>query len=87
MRSFVLPAVAALLLPMPALAADDNSSQANERRICKIMPRIGSRLNPRRICLTRNEWDQVASESRRVLGEFVQRSTTGSLAANAGKPK
>ena len=88
MRAFILPAMAALLLPASNLAAAEPKAPApKEKLICKEFPRIGSRLNPRRYCLTRNEWDLVAFESRRVLGEFVHRSTRAAPATSAGPAK
>jgi hypothetical protein len=88
MRSLILSTMAALLFPISSLAASEQEAPAaKEKLICKEFPRIGSRLSPRRYCLTRNEWDLVAFESRRVLGEFVQRSTTAAPATSAGTPK
>ena len=88
MRAFNLSIMAALLLPTAVLAATEPNAKAFDKKlICKEFPRIGSRLNPRRYCLTRNEWDLVAFESRRVLGEFVHRSTTAAPAPPAGTPK
>ena len=88
MRAFILSAMAALLLPISGLAASEPKPAApKEKLICKEFPRIGSRLNPRRYCLTRREWDLVAFQSRQVLGEFVHRSTTAAPATSGPMPK
>ncbi|MFN3944897.1 MAG: hypothetical protein ACK4K7_08200 [Allosphingosinicella sp.] len=68
---------------VPVFAGQGNGSEeANERRICKTLVKVGTRLNGRRYCLTRNEWDQVAWEARRVTGEIVDRAMS-----QGGAPK
>lgn len=80
--AFALAAAAAVAAG-PVVAHQGTDEAVSERRICKTLTKVGTRLNGRRYCLTRNEWDQVAWEARRVTGEFVDRA----IAQGAGTAK
>jgi hypothetical protein len=51
----------------PAAASTDN------RRVCRVISQVGSRLGSRRVCGTQAEWDDVDSEARRTMAEGRQR--------------
>jgi hypothetical protein len=88
MRILLFPLGIVAASGVPALAqqqAEDEASVVKERRVCKIMTRVGTRLNGQRVCLTRNEWDQVSWEARRVTREVVDRATAQGGIGEAGK--
>lgn len=42
-------------------------SNADERKICEEEEQIGSRLNVRRVCATRSEWQRRRLEDRQTI--------------------
>ena len=53
----------------------EDLTNANNEVICqRIPPPTGSRIGPRRICKTQNEWDRINRESRLVVEEAQSRS-------------
>lgn len=76
----------------PALALDNpqsgtsTTSQASERRICKLEdPPIGSRLQARRTCMTAAQWRERDEAVRRDAQDTMDdASRTGSVNSEAG---
>jgi hypothetical protein len=64
----LLAAQAPSVEPAPPAAAS-----TDERRICRTIRQVGSRLGSRRICGTQAEWDNADSEARRTMAEGQQR--------------
>ena len=44
---------------------------------CKFEPVVGSKFR-RKICMTQDQWDQMADESRKRTGDIQRRKNTGS---------
>lgn len=53
------------------------SEQALDQQVCKRDTAIGSRVQKRRICMTRREWVRLENGTREDMGEFLKRSTAG----------
>jgi hypothetical protein len=75
-RAFVtaaLLATAASSIPVQAqLQQPPIPTTQNDRRICRPVSRIGSRLARTVTCHTQTEWDEIAAESRRTA-DRIQR--------------
>ena len=69
-------AVAATAQPAAAPAAVEEDGQ--QKVVCRTITEIGSRLNRRRVCRTKAEWDELEVQTRQVV-ERVQmnKQTTG----------
>ena len=65
-----IPAAAQTAAPAPGTDTDINS-----RRICRVTPRIGSRLGGTRTCRTKAEWDAADRENRDAVNRY-QRTTS-----------
>ena len=84
MRLFVI--AAALIVPTAALAQQvpaQPSAAATDpaKKICKRVDTTGTRLDRKKVCATRKEWDEVARKGR----EFTERIQQG--AGRAGMPQ
>lgn len=81
-RAFVtaaLLAAAASSFPVQAQVQQQTSpTTQNERRICRTINRVGSRLARTVTCKTQTEWDEIAAESRRTA-DRIQRVTSACL--------
>ena len=49
-------------------------AQKPEKKICKRVGQIGSRINSGKICLTRAEWEKIGDDNRK---EFDDKGSTG----------
>jgi hypothetical protein len=87
-RGFVMLAVPLAIIAVPAWAqrSQQDQSQANERRICRMMDRPGSLAGSRRVCLTRAEWELAATEQQRVGQQIVRNSDGCAMRAEGGTP-
>ena len=47
------------------------------RVVCVNITEIGSRLNRRRVCRTKAEWDDLAAQTRNTIDRVQQVKTTG----------
>jgi hypothetical protein len=63
-----------LLLLIPALAAAGQAAAAPKHGptnpndiICRDLPLSGSRLDSRRVCMTRQQWDDQRREARETI--------------------
>ncbi|MBV9882632.1 MAG: hypothetical protein JO276_06450 [Sphingomonadaceae bacterium] len=65
------PAVAQTGSPGPT---GDSAADAS-RRICRVTPRVGSRLGGTRTCRTKAEWDAADRENREAVNRY-QRTTS-----------
>jgi hypothetical protein len=76
MKKLALAALAATLAAAPVFAADTPASKPKQvdpnKKICREVPEIGSRLNSTRVCHTAAEEEQ-ARQNRRQFVEEVQR--------------
>lgn len=76
-----IPAVAAcVIVASPAIAqtTDSQAAQAQPAKaklICEKEQETGSRLGGRRVCHTKEEWDQIRAETRQNLEKIQQQST------------
>ena len=87
-RGFVMLAVPLAMISVPAGAqrSQQDQSQANERRICRMMDRPGSLAGSRRVCLTRAEWELAATEQQRVGQQIIRNSDSCAMRAEGGTP-
>ena len=65
MRLFARIAVA--LLAGPAAAAAPHQSKSPNDVICREMPMSGSRLDLKRVCMTRLQWEDRQRETRQTI--------------------
>ena len=84
MRALIV--ASALLLSTPALAQvtpaqPAAAAEASEKKICKRVETTGTRLDRKKVCATKKEWDEVARKGR----EFTERIQQG--AGRAGMPQ
>lgn len=74
-----LLATAATSIPVVAqMQQPPRPSTQNDRRICRPISRIGSRLARTMTCHTQIEWDEIAAESRRTA-DRIQRVTSACM--------
>ena len=57
-------------------AAPESGGSHQERMVCKSIQEIGSRLNRRRVCRTRGEWDEIEQQTRQVVERVQMNKTT-----------
>lgn len=77
-----IPALAAcVIVASPAAAQTTDSAQgqnsqpAKAKLICEKEQETGSRLGGKRVCHTKEEWDQIRAETRQNLEKIQQQST------------
>lgn len=72
MRAAILCAAAAALAGSPAIAGDNPKVKPTldpgSKIVCKTEDVVGSKI-PKRICLTRQQWDQVKDNARDALNQ------------------
>ena len=66
-----LLAIALIAMPVAAVAAEQKKDQP-ERRICKREPAIGSLVQPRRTCLTKEEWRRAEWLNKQTTEEWQE---------------
>jgi hypothetical protein len=69
--------LAALLIPGAALAIGPASSQDKKPggMICREMGVTGSRLDTKRVCMTREQWDDARRDARDAVEQAQTRQT------------
>ena len=68
-----LPALLlALASTPPAAEAATKPAPAPEKLVCRRLEQTGSRLGSKKICLTRAQWDERASNDQREIGEMLK---------------
>lgn len=69
-------AVAAAAEPAPTSV--DAKSEAKEKQICRNISEVGSRLNRRRVCATKAQWDELEQQNRLAIDRVQNgRQTAG----------
>lgn len=72
---YLLPALAALVLAVPAVAHDDGQAEpaakeatddSQNRMICKRQKATGSRLGSEQVCMTAAQWEQLRRDQRQA---------------------
>ena len=66
-------------------AGATGTSDVNSRRICRVTPRIGSRLGGTRTCRTKTEWDAADREAREAVNRYQR--TTASCMMGSNDPR
>ena len=78
---FKLLSVAAIAFAVsaPALAKDNAKDQdaPKEKKICRTETVTGSLVAKHRICLTQAEWDEMAANTRKSIGDVNKRQNLG----------
>jgi hypothetical protein len=89
-KSCAVSLMLAMAITSVSAAANDEPQAGGdkEKLICKSEKVTGSRLKKRRTCLTRQQWDDLATETKQDLDRF----TTGASSAapsggNAAAPQ
>jgi len=81
-QAFLIAALLATPVALPAQTQDPlvtrTPQDSTQRRICRTVNRVGSRLARTVTCKTQVEWDELAAESRRTAAH-IQRSTSACL--------
>ncbi len=74
MLSVALTAMMLSASPQEAAPAPTAYAVKSEKKICKRVGQIGSRINSGKVCLTRAEWERIAQENRK---EWEDKGSTG----------
>ena len=74
MLSVVLTAMMLSSSPQASAPAPTALAFKAEKKICKRVGQIGSRINSGKVCLTRAEWEKLGDENRK---EFEDKGSTG----------
>jgi hypothetical protein len=84
---YILAALAAFTLAAPAMAGDkdqksDKDGQSaqeapKEKKVCHTETVTGSLISKQRICKTQAEWDEIAANTRKTLGDYNRRENVG----------
>lgn len=79
--------LAAALGAGPVLAAPDGPERTNpkEELVCQEKVPVGTRLNAKRVCLTKSQWKEVRNLHRQELDRFVKDSIA--IKGSAGTPR
>lgn len=74
----------AMALPASAFAAEEGPAKAKGKQldpnevVCERQEVLGSRLNTRRVCMTRSEWAEHRRNDRAVVERSQMRGCNGS---------
>lgn len=87
-QAFIIAALLATGAAIPAQAQNEplvvrTPEDQTQRRICRTVNRLGSRLARTVTCKTQAEWDEHAAESRRTA-DRIQRVTSACLMGPGG---
>lgn len=58
-------------------------SRDAEAKVCRVISRTGSRVNPVRVCRTPEEWSEISVRTRKALESTQQRGAQGAQGAVA----
>ena len=72
--TMIAAAAVAATAQTPAATAENNNTQ--EKVVCKSVSEIGSRLNRRRVCRTRAQWEELESQTRQTVERVQSTKTT-----------
>ena len=75
MRAIILVAVAGLIVSTPAFAGDKDPAAKKDdgsKIICKTESYVGS-IIPRRMCMTKADWERGESDAREAKDKFDQK--------------
>lgn len=61
----------------PAPDAAKPTPQALDEMVCKRDTVVGSRVQKRRTCMTRREWNRLQDGTRDGMNDFLKKSTSG----------
>jgi hypothetical protein len=84
---YVLAAVAALAVAVPAVAADQektDQSATKDKKICHTETVTGSLIAKRRICKTQAEWDEISANTKKQMDDYTRRMGNRDGAGQAG---
>jgi uncharacterized membrane protein len=59
-----ISAVAVAATAQPTAATSEEKPAAKEKQICRTIAEVGSRLNRRRVCATKAQWEEVDQQNR-----------------------
>lgn len=84
MKFKVLLATAMVMgIATPAMAGDDKAQDQSsapavkEKKICRTETVTGSLVAKRRTCMTKAEWDQLADNTRKTMGDMSRHQGLG----------
>lgn len=79
MKRHLLTGMLLLAFAVPALADEPSKDDpsAKEKKICRTEPITGSRTRVNRICMTREQWDEVAKRTTDAIDSFTRNATSG----------
>lgn len=88
LSSFLVPVVAQaqMTAAQTQMTTPDAAQRPPERRICRAMSEPGRLAGSRRVCLTRAEWEQMATDARRAGEEMASGRDSCALRAEGGTP-
>lgn len=87
MKSVVFAALALVLLPVAAIAADsDDGEPKKEKKICRSEKVTGSLTRVTRVCMTEAEWKQMADATKQDMDKLQRGAAGGTAVANNPGP-
>ena len=60
----MISAVAVAATAQPTAATSEEKPAVKEKQICRNIAEVGSRLNRRRVCATKAQWDELDQQNR-----------------------
>jgi nucleoside-specific outer membrane channel protein Tsx len=81
----VLAAALAVAVSAPVLAKDDGDAQSapKEKKVCRNETVTGSLVAKRRVCMTQAQWDEIAANTRKTMGDMNRHQNMGSDSGSA----
>ena len=79
----LLAAALATAVATPAMAGDEKpqdqsaSSDVKEKKICRTETVTGSLVAKRRTCMTKAQWDELAANTRKTMGDMSRHQGMG----------
>jgi hypothetical protein len=78
-----------MALATPAIAADDKAQDQSaaqdvkEKKICRTETVTGSLVAKRRTCMTKAQWDELAANTRKTMGDMTRHQGIGNESGSA----
>ena len=74
----LLSAGAVAATAQPTAATSEEKPAVQEKQICRSISEVGSRLNRRRVCATKAQWDEMEQQNRLAIDRVQNgRQTAG----------
>lgn len=68
--------------PLSAESTSAEVKAAKEKEVCRTQTATGSLTRKRRICMTQEQWDELAAQTKKGLDEFSSRASRSPAACD-----